>query len=244
MRLAQHPEHSFSSQLPYNTGIMVSGPAGPPAGEQTIVVTGTPRGGTTMIAECLAILGVPMGVTVPPPRDYFNYEDREFQRLLHVEESDMVDSDRLRELIRQRNQGHPVWGFKLPLAVNSLPLLERELRNPRFILVFRDVVAISSRETIAAGIDGIQGLRRALIWQGRMVDFVASSTSPCFLLSYEKALQFPELLLENLLSWCGLSTDGSGLEQARASIAANSVEYLRGVRYQCDAFRIPAPSPL
>lgn len=244
MRLAQHPEHPFNSPLPYNTGIMVSGPSGPPPSEQTIVVTGTPRGGTTMIAEALAILGLPMGVTIPPPQDYFNYEDPEFQGALHAEEPEMVDTGRLRELVDRRNRAYSVWGFKLPMAINSLGLLERELRNPRFIFVFRDLVAISSRETIAAGIDGLDGLRRALKWQGRMVDFLGGSSSPCLLLSYEKGLQFPKLLLESLLGWCGLPTEGPKFDEACASVTANSAEYLRGVRYQCDAYHVPAPAGL
>ncbi len=61
VQLAQHPVHGMESRLPYNIGIMVAGDPAPGTSASTIVVTGTPRGGTTMVAEFLDALGLPMG---------------------------------------------------------------------------------------------------------------------------------------------------------------------------------------
>lgn len=229
VRLAQHPEHGFNTDQPYNTGIMVVGDVSPPPVERTIVATGTPRGGTTMLAECLGLLGVPMGVQIPAAESQFNLEDREFQALLHMEAPGEVDLAALRALIARRNADHAVWGFKLPMALNSLPLLEQELRNPQFIMVFRDVVAISSREVVSVGLDAIHAMRRALVWQERMLDFVESSGARCLLLSYEKALQFPDIMIGLLASWCGLELPEERLKQACAAVEANRGPYLRAV---------------
>jgi hypothetical protein len=127
------------------------------------------------------------------------------------------------------------------MALNSLPVLERELRNPMFIFVFRDLVAVSSREVIANGDNAISAMARALDWQRTMLDFIASCTSPCLLISYEKALQFPDLLPRVLARWSGLSRGEPLLNDASAKIAANSDHYLRGVRLQCDQLGIPTP---
>src|SRR5262249_49776578 len=161
---------------------------------------------------------LPIGVTVPAVHSQFNLEDREFQSILHMENPGDVDLNALRELVGRRNEAHSVWGFKLPMALNSLPVLEQELRNPRFVFVFRDIAAISSREVVAVGMEAIYAMRRALVWQERMVDFVESSGSPCVLLSYEKALQFPDVVLDVLTSWCGLTVTPEQRDAARATI--------------------------
>jgi len=208
---------------------------------RTTVAAGTPRGGTTMVAECLGILGLPIGVPVPAPLEMFNYEDPEFQELLHCAGPRPVDVERLRAVAASRNQKHPQWGFKLPAALNSLPLLERELRRPAFVFVLRDLVAIASRECIAAGADAIAAMRQALVWQQRMIEFAAISSSPCLLVSYEKALQFPELTVKTLAQWAGLNVSPEAYSRATQCIAANRESYLRGVRYQCDAQAVPPP---
>jgi len=153
--LARHPEHGFTSELPYNTGIMVVGNPAPPDQERTIVITGTPRGGTTMVAECLRALGLPIGVNGPATGSRFNLEDPEFQALLGRESPGEIDLPSLRALALRRKLDHRVWGFKLPMALNSLPILEQELHGPQFILIFRDAIAVSSREVVAVGIEAV-----------------------------------------------------------------------------------------
>jgi len=228
--LAQHPEHGFMSELPYNTGIMVVGNPAPLDQERTIVITGTPRGGTTMVAECLRTLGLPIGVTGPATGARFNLEDPEFQTLLGRESPGEIDLQSLRALVLRRNLENRVWGFKLPMALNSLPILEPELRGAQFILIFRDAIAVSSREVVAVGIEAVDAMRRTLVWQERMIDFVESSGASCLLLSYEKSLQFPQITAGMLANWCGLEASEERIGQAAATIEANRTSYLRAVR--------------
>jgi hypothetical protein len=230
VHLAQHPEHGFQSDMPYNVGIMVVGDPSPPQGERTIVITGTPRGGTTMVAECVGTLGVPIGVSIPAGEESFNLEDPEFQAVLHLESPGEIDMPALRTLILRRNMAHKIWGFKLPMALNSLSILEQELRNPQFVLVFRDPLAVSSREVISVGLDAMYAMRRALVWQERMIDFAESSGARCLLLSYEKALQFPEIAVDLLASWCGLEVTAERRQQALTPMQANRGPYLAAVR--------------
>lgn len=215
--------HAFSSDAPYNTGLMVIGDPDSSAPNRTVVVAGIPRGGTTMVAECLVNLGLPMGVPTPAP---YNFEDPEFQDLLHLESPGPLDQPRLESLIERRNAANPVWGFKFPLAINSLGILERALRNPQFILVFRDVAAAAARETISAGIGVTYAMRRGLLLQGRMIAFAESSRAPCMLLSYEKALQFPDVFVNLLVSWCALPASTEQTERAYATVEANRQHYV------------------
>ncbi len=194
-----------------------------------------------MVAECLAVLGLPLGVPIPPPVDMFNHEDPELQAVLHRTEPGPVNLERLRELTVSRNQKYPRWGFKLPMALNSLPLLEEELRHPAFVLVMRDVVGIACRESIATALDITVAMRQAILWQQRIIDFVAESASPCLLISYEKALQFPELVAVTLARWAGLDASPEWCRLAATSISANRERYLLGVQHQCETLAVSQP---
>jgi hypothetical protein len=241
--LAQDQQHDFSSDAPHNTGIMVIGSPGDPAPDQrTIVVTGQPRGGTTMVAECLATLGLPMGVPQVPPKPQYNFEDRDFLELLHREDPGEIDLPRLQSLVQARNEAHPVWGFKLPMAINSLDVLERELRNPRFILVYRDVVAVASREVISVGMEALYAMRRGLVLQERMINFAESSNAPCMLLSYEKALQFPAIVVDLIVNWCGWPASAEQIQRACSTIEANRPNYVAAVSKTRGVNEVPESS--
>lgn len=224
LSLMEDPGHGFESDAPHNTGTMLIGSPCSPSEPRTIVVAGLPRGGTTMTAICLSAMGLYLGTPPYPPRHFF--EDPRFAALLHMEEPGKVDVPRLRALIQRRNEEYPVWGFKFPLAINSLPILEQELRNPHFILVFRDVVAAASREKMAVGMDALYAMRRGLVLQSRMIEFAEASKAPCMLLSYEKTLQFPAEVVDLMAQWCGLHPTAEQVEEARTSIRANSPIYI------------------
>src|SRR5205814_4575450 len=104
-----------------------------------------------------------------------------------------------------------------------------------------DVVAVASRECIATALDVTTAILQAIMWQRRMIEFVATSSSPCLLISYEKALQFPELVAATLARWTGLDASPEECRRASSCIDANREGYLRGVRYQCDAMSVPRP---
>ena len=95
--------------------------------ERTFVVLGVQRGGTSMVAGALRALGVDMG------RAGLNHEDRRF---LHASEAT------LSKVIAERNFELPVWGFKAPETTLQLDFLETALRNPHFICVTRNILAV------------------------------------------------------------------------------------------------------
>ncbi len=88
---------------------------------------GLERGGTSAIAGIQRALGLYLGEI-----DKGNNEDVVFNgyRL-----------NRIRQAIEERNRTHDVWGFKYPKAVMYMPQIVDDLRNPHFVVVYRDAVA-------------------------------------------------------------------------------------------------------
>lgn len=196
--------------------------ANPPTthAEKTVIVLGTFRGGTSMVAQLLRELGVFMGEEfAPPDHEYDNVEDWEFQEVLHREDllikENITTADfsayeirALRELIAKRNSQHALWGWKYPGTVIWClhASLAANLRNPHFMTVFRDPLAVFQHEVDKkciepAGLRGQQG--RSFRWIGlqnqRLIEHVVQSDAPHLLISYERAMTGDEAVKQALV---------------------------------------------
>jgi hypothetical protein len=173
----------------------------PPAqGPRTIVVLGVERGGTSMAAGVLRALGLDMGA-----RAGLNHEDPRFLT---------DDSTRLTARIKARNAASDVWGFKLPKASLNLGFWQGALRNPRYVIVYRNPLSVADSwvqrragnvSDVLERIEAYQGAQRALI----------SSGAPVLLLNYERALadeQSKQQCVQDLAHFAGVPLD----HQARA----------------------------
>jgi hypothetical protein len=167
-----------------------------------------------MVAKVLAWLGVPMGVPTTEPV-VLNYEDPDFVTLLHLTSQGNVDRVRLKELIAARNKVHPVWGFKVPMAIMTIRLLESELRHPYFIFVFRDLLAAALRSKLASEADVLVSLRLYGALYGQIWNFLEHTNSPCMLASYEKAIRNPDLFTGKVAEFTGMDTEKIRLAAAQ-----------------------------
>lgn len=188
-----------------NYGMQVLNGAGEPE-PGTYVVLGLARSGTSMIARCLHALGVPMGDKLSAV-----YEDVVVSRAMEGGTLEQV-----REVVALRNAQHARWGFKRPAAMHFIERYERELRNPRYIVVFRDVLAIANRNRISIEQDLLQGLRVAAQEYQTLVELVAVLRKPTLLVSYEKALLEPAAFVDALAAFTGTTT----AEARRAALDA------------------------
>lgn len=182
---------------------------------KTVCVLGAPRGGTSAIAGIVRYLGVPMGREV----DEASNEDTEFRA--HGGDRDLfakaVNDDRrlryiayLRSLVETRNGAHPVWGWKDPIAGLYIADIVDELRNPHFIFVARDLVAIAQREASVAGSAQkvlLAYMRNACNLYGHQVDFLAGYGCPSILVSYERMLRSPGPTASDLAQFLGAADD-------------------------------------
>jgi len=112
-------------------GLQVVRPDDYPGQYRTIVVLGAPRGGTSMVTGALRALGVFMGKNLG-----HQHEDPIFRK-------DTPLKDKL-GAIAAYNAEHDVWGWKLPNSIYYYANVHAALRNPVFIVVYRNPMAVAA----------------------------------------------------------------------------------------------------
>lgn len=158
--------------------------------KETLIVFGNPRGGTSMVAGCLAGLGMHMGNDLPQ-----NYEDPEFvAKPVHS----------MLSTIKRKNTHHDNWGWKFPEAARYLDELLNEVRNPRFIVVFRDLIAVSNRQNQSNNVDFERALTANSLLMQQNLLLLMRWRVPTLLVSYEKAISKNESFLSELCDFSGL----------------------------------------
>jgi len=188
-----------------------------PPSPGTYVVLGAPRGGTSMLSGALHISGVPMGETLTAG----TYEDAALISAISAHNIDHVKA-----LIKRREQLHLQWGWKQPKDFEYffrevMPLLA----CPRLLVVFRDLMAVGNRNRISAGSDLFQSMRDTSGAYSAIIAGLAAVQCPIMLLSYEKALLRPAVVVEALLEFTGIAAlDKSAIT---SFIAPSPTEYVK-----------------
>ncbi len=143
---------------------------------RTIAIFGVPRGGTTLVAGLVRRCGIDIGDNLP-----VNLEDPVFTR---------NQPEELKAEIEKRNASRDVWGWKFPRAGVYLPKIQDKLRNPRYIVVWRDLLA-NARRINKRGSPIVEALQHAHRIQAQNIAFLESTPHPALLISYEKAVLDP-----------------------------------------------------
>lgn len=155
---------------------------------RTIVTFGLERGGTSGVAGLQRALGVDLGAGTEK-----NNEDYRFHE---------ATPEEVREVIALRNSEADLWGFKYPNAGRFLPLVERQLRNPYYIVVHRDPVSTALSRSRWDGEETERPTWMALHEAGTIgfanMHFVLASGAPCLLVSNELALERPGDLVDEV----------------------------------------------
>lgn len=180
--------------------------------EATIFAVGLGRSGTTMLSRIMGALGLYMGRSLTPQSN----EDKEIQLLIKA-----ADMDGFEKICRKRDSEHKVWGFKCPAARGNIAGLATHMRNPRMIAVFRDVLAVSLRNNISIGIPLVSAMERASRDNSAMITQIIDAGIPTLLISYEKALQYPEHCVKAIAAHCGITVSDSLAAQIADSCVRN-----------------------
>jgi len=168
--------------------------------QKTVVCFGTPRGGTSMIAGALLGSGVFMGDNLLQ-----NIEDTRF----NVEDNRNRPRPEfiagMRETIRQRDAAHPMWGWKYPEAARYLGELAGDLRNPHFIIVFRDPVPGTMRSH-RPGEDEttVRSMEARLKVELANLTLAVKLQLPTLLVSYERAALAPMQFIREVVDFLNL----------------------------------------
>ena len=215
------PGRSMTDSDLVNETSVVINPAAEHEPQRTYVIFGTRRGGTSMVAGLVRALGLDLGNV----GERKNNEDPRFQYRTRAE---------MLETIEARNADLDVWGWKFPAAAGYLPEVAPAIRNPYFIVVYRDAVAAALSQ---AGKDrpGRRRSPRMSLHESNAnantnTGFVLASERPCLLVSHEKALLKTDALVNEV-------ADFLGLPQPDDAFRARILEYLTPGRYKAfDAY--------
>jgi hypothetical protein len=164
--------------------------------EYTVVVSGLGRSGTSMVGKLLTVGGLPMGVN---GADVI-HEDIGLSNAIETANVEVIC-----RVAESRNERFKRWGFKRPLVIKHDAIIEKYLRNPRYVLIFRDPLAVAMRNSLSLGMAVPNGLGLFNQQFMEIVTFMQRNTSPKFLVSYEKALQDPQGFVVALARFCGIN---------------------------------------
>ncbi len=171
-----------------------------------------------MIAGLLMKLGIYMGEELNKGTN----EDRKFvahagMRNIFTDARRNADKqaylNAIRAVVKDRNAGHAVWGWKDPIAILYIAEIEPLLRAPHYVVVTRDPGAVAQREMVAEPVDRgaahvLVHLHDAAVSYARIASFLAPRNVPTLLISYERAMRRPRELARSLSDFLGVNRDG------------------------------------
>jgi hypothetical protein len=190
---------------------------------RTFIVTGLYRSGTSLVASILQEAGIFMGSEI----NDIVFEDEAIAAILTA-----GDTAALQRLIDERDAGHTRWGFKYPMLCDVLAPGQLSLfRRPRLIVTFRDHLAIAARMSLSEyKEEPIQVLRDLSAGQTAMTNFISELGCPSLLLSYDKALAFPQDFIDSIMRFCDTPPSAELRERLLALVEPNRQRYIAGAR--------------
>ncbi len=207
---------------------LAASPLGQP---RTIVVAAPTRGGTSLVSSILNHIGVPLDAR-PPKYEHVALRDIMLERR----------GEGLEKEIARLDAKFPTWGWKLPFLARKLESTAEKLRNPHFILIYKDVAAIGlrkriNREKLRAAIqsdeasrqeDVLRSMRNALQAYLRMVEFASAETHPCLIVSFEKSASNKGELVRSVAAFCGIAPEGLDVDAILEKLKQDHEGYKQG----------------
>lgn len=212
---------------------------------RTIVILGVARSGTSIVSGALHHLGVFTG-------DYSKDPVYEDVRMSDAFKSS--DWDQVEEVIRDYNGRYSVWAYKRPNIIQAAQRMGRfgrlakrfpfmftssneltlfnfnrfisQLRNPIFIVTFKDLFAISNRNRISMNFNLLSDMNKVWRQYGGLLRVIGRPGFHGLLVSVDKAVQAREAFLAELISFCALAPTADHRNEAKAFITDDPKRYL------------------
>lgn len=159
--------------------------------QKTIIVIGSGRGGTSMVAGVLSKLGIYMGEQL----------SSRYQDSILIDCINGGNKKQAKRIIHERNEKHSVWGVKKI----RLWYWDKLFRKPVYIVVFRDIFAIANRQANIGNSSLLLEMFNALGKNLLIMIFLCFCKRPILIVSYEKCLINPENFVLTLSKFLGLS---------------------------------------
>jgi SAM-dependent methyltransferase len=199
--------------------------------EQTVIIAGSGRGGTSAVALMVALLGVPFPTSADPSSfDDLTIGQHKGDTAFFGEENRGVYEhylDLVRREFCERNRLSPIWATKDTLVPFWLPDLLETLRNPVLICVTRDATAVAQRaclSTPGCTYEHFPGFfSDALNVYGRLIEQITRFDLPCLFISYERLLRRIKDTAFDICSFLNLSPSDEALIAISGTIAADRI---------------------
>lgn len=184
---------------------------------KTVIVLGVPRGGTSMVAGILSNLGIFMGETENLAPFYENVElGRSFRT---------GDKNKVKAVIGKNNQLYSLWGIKIfPKKIHYWFKYRALFSDVVYVVVFRDILAIAKRNVISMNEHYLKEMFKAAFINFGLLTLISLTKKPALLLSYEKALLFPEGVVADLSKFLNIA-DEEKITAAIEFIKPSPVDY-------------------
>lgn len=174
---------------------------------RTFVVLGAPRGGTSMLAGAMQILGVPMGSVND------QHEDPAF--------GEAIPTEGKLAAIKERNGCFDRWGWKLPNTIYFYRDLHEALINPVFVVIYRnpfDVFMSSCKHDGCKLSDPIFNV--PAYHYARMHELINRYQAvPTYAFNYERCCARKRTFVRALAQILGTDPAGATLARARAFVS-------------------------
>jgi hypothetical protein len=191
--------------------------------QRTYAIFGTRRGGTSMVAGVARALGLDLG----DPGERKNNEDPRFHT---------APLPALWRVVDARNAEADVWGWKHPAAGRYITELSARLRNPYFIVVYRDPIA-AARSQIKRDKAARRRTERLAIHESTSssamnTGFALATDRPVLLVSNERAIDDQTGLIDDMAAFLGVPPPSD-------SLRAKILEYIEPGQYKAFADYFP-----
>lgn len=194
------------------------------SGEKEIVILGMHRSGTSLVAGWLHILGVDMGSDVHGPSEANPkgfFEDMEFRKLnemilfeakgswQHPPSEEEILSCRPKLLkqikeIMQKKRDKKLWGWKDPRTVLTVKLYLSFLKNPHFIICFRNPLSVAMSLYKRDKFPIEEGLNLTNVYNKRIINFLKENPAiNKHFINFEHIFANPERELNKIVQFIG-----------------------------------------
>jgi hypothetical protein len=175
--------------------------------ERTYCIIGQGRGGTSMTAKLVDILGVPLTKTTEVLT-----EDVEFRKAVFSS-----NIDEIKVQLEKRNI-NSVWAWKIPQCGANLANWYKLIRNPFWIYIIRDHLASALTEVrLNVVTNALEGLKIKNDHEQLFYEFISKVNKekiPVLLISYERVRLHKGEFLMNLIKFLGTKPSVEAIAQA------------------------------
>lgn len=177
-------------------------PAGNPTqAQRTVLMTGMARSGTSFIGSVIGRLGVVCRR---------NAQDKVSGHWEHVDLRDAfktTDAAEFERIISEFNQVSDIWAWKLPSLRTNFDWVISRIRNPCFIISFKEPLSMAMRKISTGHADNLERHFRKIFREYQeLIEFACSTDHPVLLVSYDKALRNMDECIAALAKFSGVES--------------------------------------